>query len=112
MQTRSSLKEALERRGAIPAESPGQSTFPRVRLLVIAGRIERPVDLIRLFKGHGLSLKAAHATVDRLVAGNQVATELQTDDIDALIGDLAALGVTARRRAYQYPQGETTAGEE
>lgn len=71
MSTRSSLKEALGRRGKAEAASRVRSGSS-VKLVIRGKTIERPVDLARLLADHGLTLSEAHAALDKLVAGRPV----------------------------------------
>jgi DNA-binding transcriptional regulator YiaG len=95
MSTGLSFKAALERRSATEESAPVNSASETVRLLLAAGSIERPVDVVRLLAGHGLSVKKARAMLDRLAEGKAVAVELTTDAPDATRAELARLGVRA-----------------
>ena len=95
MSTKSSFREALERRVETPAEHRSRSdTAARLRLEA-TGEIARPVALAKELVGCGLSLRAAHAALDRIAAGERVAVEIRADDLDAVVRALAALGVSA-----------------
>ena len=96
MSTKLSFREALERRDEIVAVRRVNSSFPVCHLVLLAtGPISQPVDFIKLLVEHGLSLKKARQTLDRLVTGTVVAVELRTNDSDKLIADLKGLGVDA-----------------
>jgi DNA-binding transcriptional regulator YiaG len=64
-------------------------------LLIEGAEIDRPVDVVRQFRSHGLSLKKAHQVLDRIVSGERVALELAADDLKGLVASLAALGIRA-----------------
>ena len=74
--------------------------------------------MARALTQYGLSLKAAHAALNRLAAGEAVGVELRGDDPGAAVAALSRLGVTARllvppqadakriREAQQFSQNE------
>lgn len=64
-------------------------------VLLAVGPIEQPVDFIRLLVRHGLSLKKARHTLDRLATGSPVVVELRTDDLNRLRTALSDRGVDA-----------------
>jgi DNA-binding transcriptional regulator YiaG len=121
MSKKLSFKEAIARPGATEDGAPGRSASPMIKLLLTSGPISRPVDVIRLLAQHGLSLKKARATVDKLGAGERVAVELHLDSLQALVLDLSRLGVLGRafraqavdvkrvREAQHLSQGEFAA---
>lgn len=61
--------------------------------MLAASDIGQPVALARALVEHGVSLKRAHAVLDRLASGHPAAVELESGDIDAAIGTLTRLGV-------------------
>ncbi len=75
---RSSLKEALERRGRDRNEGADHrpSGIPVELLLQASSPIEQPVSLVRALMAFGLDLRDAHDTVDRLASGDQVSVTL------------------------------------
>src|SRR5882762_10263409 len=95
MSTRSSFKEALARPGAAKASARGRSASAGVRLILRAGDIARPVDVARLLAQHGLSLRKAHDTLNRLTNGEGVAVELRATEGERLCSELSRLGVMA-----------------
>lgn len=94
MSTKLSLKEALGRRGKTGAESQSPSDTPKVRLLLSAVQIARPVAVARFLFDRGLSLKKAHNVLERIAAGRTVPVELAGDP-HAAVSALARLGVSA-----------------
>jgi len=64
--------------------------------------VKQPVEVARLLKRHGLSLRRAHQTLNRLANRETVAVELQAATPRRLISELAALGVVAH--AIEPPQ--------
>jgi len=102
MSTKLSLKAALARRDEIPAERHGLSTSHPFRLLISGAVLDRPIDVARFLKAHGLSLRKAHQILDRLVRGERVAVELNADDGARLVDDLSNLGV--RGEVISTPQ--------
>ena len=76
MSIKLSLKEALARRGKTEVVSPGPSDIPKVKLLLAAGRIMRPVAVARFLFDHGVSLKKAHNVLERISSGRKVPVEL------------------------------------
>lgn len=90
-----SLKEALARRDAPPAVDSVRSGSPIRLRLRRAGEIARPIDLARLLTRHGLSLKRAHATLNRIAADEIVVVRLWSETPDELPGQFGALGVEA-----------------
>ena len=64
--------------------------------------IKQPIEVARLLKRRGLSLRKAHETLNRLAKRETVAVELRSDTPRRLISELAALGVAAH--AIEPPQ--------
>jgi DNA-binding transcriptional regulator YiaG len=96
MSTKLSFKEALERRDATAAVPRVNSAFPTHSFVLFAnGPIGEPVNFIRLVTTHGLSIKKARQTLDRLATNTPVAVELRTDDVGDLIDRLRKLSVDA-----------------
>lgn len=90
-----SLKEALARRDVPKAESSVRSGTPiRLRLRMNA-EIDRPVDVARLLVSQGMSLKRAHAFLQRIAAGDTVAAQLWSEDFDTLMARFSDLGIEA-----------------
>jgi hypothetical protein len=96
MSTRLSFKEAFARRDKAKAISRERSVSPGVKLILRAGEINRPVEVARLFTTHGISLRKAHETLNRLAAGENVAVELKTTDEAKLCSKLFELGIAAQ----------------
>jgi DNA-binding transcriptional regulator YiaG len=59
------------------------------------GDIARPIDVARLLVQHGLSLRKAHETLNRLANGEGVAVELHVTEGELLCSELSRLGVMA-----------------
>lgn len=75
------------------------SGIPLAVILSLAGPIKRPVDLVRLLVRNGMSLRKAHATLNRLAEGATVPTELpRVADADAVLTELRQLGIEGSRR--------------
>jgi DNA-binding transcriptional regulator YiaG len=96
MSTKLSFKGALDRPDEIAVAPRVSSDFPVYNLALFAhGPIEQPVDFIRLIVKHGLSLKKARQTLDRLATDSPVVVELRTDDLNQLLASLNRHGVAA-----------------
>jgi DNA-binding transcriptional regulator YiaG len=98
MSTKLSFKEALARRGDAPEEGRASSDFPAVqrsRFLLIAAKIEQPVELAKTLRDFGMSLRKAHDALNRLAENEIIAVQLDVSDIGAAIGKLNAVGVVA-----------------
>jgi len=97
MSVRSSFREAFERRAETPEDAQKPFAFPTFRFLLVPGAISQPVTLALALHSHGLSLRNAHEILNRLAAGDHVATELSGGGPDAveLTDELARLGVRA-----------------
>jgi DNA-binding transcriptional regulator YiaG len=59
-------------------------------------KIGQPVEVARALKRHGMSLRRAHDTLNRLARGDTVAVELGDGSSQKIISELFALGVNAR----------------
>lgn len=98
MSRNSSFKAALARQASEGATSLASSDFPTVKVLLRNAGISRPVDVARVLKDLGLSLRKAHLVLDRLAEGEKVPAELDAravehDGLDRLL----SLGVEAHR---------------
>jgi hypothetical protein len=98
MSKTSSFKEALGRRDVTPAKSRAHSAFPPLDFKLAPGRITQPVEIARLLTKYGMSLRKAHATLNRLTKGEQVIVELCVEDADKVKAELSSLGVRAAAR--------------
>jgi DNA-binding transcriptional regulator YiaG len=94
MSTKSSFREALERRDGPKERSPVRSGSP-VRLVLTLDDVGKPVSVARLLTNHGMSLRKAHEAFNRLADGKTVAVELHADDARKLVSELSVLGVKA-----------------
>lgn len=95
MSDTSSFRAALERPAETPAGRPAPSGS-RVRLLLKAsGGVSHPVAVARTLSDLGMSLRAAHAAVDRLAEGESHGVEIVTEDTGKAIDLLGELGVQA-----------------
>ena len=101
MSTKSSFRAALERRAGTGERSRELSGSP-VAVVLALDDVKDPIEVARLLKRHGLSLRKAHETLNRLADGETVAIELRSDSSRRLISELAALGVAAH--AVEPPQ--------
>jgi DNA-binding transcriptional regulator YiaG len=96
MSRKLSLREALAQREKAPASVPTKSGS-RVRVALKAdGAISRPVDLARLLMSHGLSLRKAHETLNKITAGETAFIELFVDKKKNIATMFQLLEVTAR----------------
>ena len=94
MSTKSSFRAALERQADTTERSRDQSGSP-VALVLALHDIKDPIDVARLLKRYGLSLRKAHETLNRLADRETVTVELRSDAPRRLISEFAALGVSA-----------------
>ena len=97
MSRKLSFREVLGRRGASPAKSRAGSNFPPLNFKLVPGKITQPVEIARLLTKHGMSLRKAHATLNRLSKGEQVTVELRPEDAERLKAEFSSLGVWAPR---------------
>ena len=97
MSVGSSFREAFERRAETPEDAQKSFASPTFRFLLVPRAISQPVTLALALRSHGLSLRKAHEILNRLAAGDHVATELSGAGLDAveLTDELARLGVRA-----------------
>jgi hypothetical protein len=94
MTIKSSFRAALERRGPTKVKSSARSGFP-ISLVLTLDDVAQPVEVVRLLKKRGLSLRKAHETLTRLAKRETVAVALRADAPRRVISELAALGVAA-----------------
>ena len=94
MSTTSSFRAALAHRGAAQGEFPDKSDFRASKIGLTARKIVQPVDVALTLKRHGMSLRRAHDTLNRLAKGERVVVVLACDE-QALAADLGDLGVEA-----------------
>jgi DNA-binding XRE family transcriptional regulator len=102
MSKRLSLKEALAHRASIEGAPPNRSgsSVPLALRADPERGMPRPVDLVRLLTRNGLSLRKAHDILNRLARDEAVPVKLPAvTDPDALVSELAALGVHGVRRS-------------
>jgi DNA-binding transcriptional regulator YiaG len=98
--TKLSFREALERAAATRDEPPEPSAFPTQSVLLEAGEMPQPVAVAVALRSHGLSLKRAHATLNKLAEFRIAVAEMPEDlDLAVLNAELADLGVVAKRIA-------------
>jgi DNA-binding transcriptional regulator YiaG len=91
-----SLKEALGRLGKTQAKDRDRSASLRsVKAILTPGKINQPVELARALRRHGMSLRKAHETLNRLTAGQEVAVALHAGDSRKFASELSALGTQA-----------------
>src|SRR3954471_2962697 len=94
MSTKPSFREALERPVGGTDTSPVLSDFVVVRFIVSAKQIRQPIDVANTLRHHGMSLRKAHDTLNRLARGERVAVALSCNPA-TLVAELATLGVDA-----------------
>lgn len=100
MHSKSSFREALERAAATRDEPLAPSDFPTQSVLLEAGELPQPVAVAVVLRNHGLSLRRAHAALNKLAEfGIAVAEMPEAMDLAQLNAELADLGVVARRIA-------------
>jgi DNA-binding transcriptional regulator YiaG len=103
MSTKSSFRAALERR-ADTEERFLNLSGSLVALVLVLDDVKDPVEVARLLKRHGLSLRKAHETLNRLADGETVAVELRSDAPRRLVSEFVALGVMAH--TIELPQAD------
>jgi|ERR1043166_7801352 DNA-binding transcriptional regulator YiaG len=103
MSMKSSFRAVLERRERTKAKSPVRSASP-VPFVLVLDDVKQPIELLRLLKKYGLSLRKAHETLNRLANGETVAVELHADAPGRVVSEFAALGVAAH--AIEPPQSD------
>src|SRR5262245_33775706 len=92
-----SLKEALGRLEKTQAKDRDHSaSLGSVKAILTPGKIKQPVELARALRRHGMSLRRAHETLNRLTAGQEVAVALRAGDPRKFASELSALGAQAR----------------
>jgi DNA-binding transcriptional regulator YiaG len=93
MSRKLSLKEALGRQGKTQTDPRHHSaSLGSVKAILSPGGIKKPVELARVLKRHGMSLRKAHETLNRLTAGDQVAVALDGVDAQTFASEASALG--------------------
>jgi DNA-binding transcriptional regulator YiaG len=97
MSTKSSFREALARAEGVRERSRASSGSPTSKFTLKADKVRQPVEVLRVLKTYGASLRKAHDTLNRLAKGETVAVELQADDPSRAILDFASVGISARR---------------
>jgi DNA-binding transcriptional regulator YiaG len=103
MSTKSSFRAALERREGTKEKSPDRFDSP-IGLVLTLDDVKQPVEVARLLKKRGLSLRKAHETLNRLANRETVTVELHADSAVRLVSELAALGVASH--AIEPPQSD------
>jgi DNA-binding transcriptional regulator YiaG len=103
MSTKSSFRAALERREGTKERSHDRSGSP-IGLVLTLDDVKQPVEVARLLKRRGLSLRKAHETLNRLANRETVTVELHADSAGRVVSELAALGVAAH--AIEPPQSD------
>jgi len=64
-------------------------------MILRAGDMPRPVDVVRLLAKHGLSLRKAHETLNRLANGESLTVELDAGDSKKFCSEFSRLGIVA-----------------
>ena len=103
MSTRSSLKAALERRDAIRGARQGLSDTPTNDVLIETASLPQPVEVARVLKRHGSSLRKAHEALNKLASTGTAVVAIPVEAVDQLTTDLLAFGVTVKR--VSRPEG-------
>jgi DNA-binding XRE family transcriptional regulator len=93
MSTKLSLRAALAQQVSSRERSQKPSAFPVHNFLLEAVDIKEPVKLAKALISLGLSLKRAHAVVNRLASGERVAVELPSGNIAVTISQLRRFGL-------------------
>ena len=97
MSTTSSLKAALERRDAIRGARQGLSDTPTNDVLIETASLPQPVEVARVLKRHGSSLRKAHEALNKLASTGTAVVAIPVEAVDQLAADLLAFGVTVKR---------------
>jgi DNA-binding transcriptional regulator YiaG len=95
MSTKLSLREALGRRGKIPAARRSHSDSPAANFILLANAISRPVEVARFLVRSGVSLRKAHEILERISTGARVPVELRGNTPSVIASELKKLGVSA-----------------
>jgi DNA-binding transcriptional regulator YiaG len=101
MSTNSLLKARLARLGPVRDATPPPSfSGAHVPLfLVRTGALDRPIEIVSRLRKAGLTLRAAHAIIDRLADGGSAICRIAEDaGIAGLAVDMAAMNVEVRRK--------------
>jgi DNA-binding transcriptional regulator YiaG len=101
MSKNSELRARFERLGPLPAAAPvpshSEETAPV--LLCREGPLHRPIDIMKRLRWAGVSLKTAHALVDRLAEHGTTVCQIPVDnDLLVLAHDLKPMNVSVHRR--------------
>jgi DNA-binding transcriptional regulator YiaG len=95
--TKLSFREALERAAATRDEPLEPFDSPTQSVLLETEEMPQPVAVAVALRRHGLSLRRAHATLNKLAEFRIAVAEIpENADLDALKSELADLGVVAR----------------
>jgi len=97
MSTKLSLKAALERRGATQDVRRGPSDTRTLDVLLETATLPQPVEVARVLKRHGLSLRKAHEAINKLAETKTAIVAIPAEACDQLGADLLAFGVTSKR---------------
>jgi hypothetical protein len=95
MSTKLSLRDALARQGKTPARGPAKSGSHVRSALKSDGAIKRPIDVARLLMAHGLSLRQAHETLNKITSGETAFVELVVDDKENIAHVFAPFSIVA-----------------
>ena len=101
MSTNSILKARLARLGPVRDATPPPSFSGALVPLFLTriGPLDRPIGIVSRLREAGLTLRAAHAVIDRLADGGSAICRVAEDaGIAELAADLAAMNVEVQRK--------------
>ncbi len=102
-----SFKEALAHQVDVKEGSRAPSVSPveaeKARFVLFAPKIDQPVQIARVLRNLGMSLKKAHGALNRLANKEVVIVQLDAGNRDAIAAQLAALGLEATPMAPPMP---------
>lgn len=106
MSTHSELRARLARLGPVRDADPPPSFSgePVSLVLRLVGPLDKPISAAKRLYAAGLTLRAAHAIINRLAETRQAVCEIaEGADIPALAADLVAMNVHTYRRRQLDP---------
>jgi DNA-binding transcriptional regulator YiaG len=109
MSRKLSFKEALARPAGARDESHASSASceeteaPKVKFLLLPGKMTRPVDVAKTLRELGMPLRKAHEALNRLALKNPIVVHLDANKERLVVDGLAALGISAARMAVPNP---------
>ncbi len=107
MSRKLSFKEALAHQADVRGESRASSGSlaekETARFVLFASKIDQPVQIARVLRSLGMSLKKAHGALNRLANKEVIIVQLDAGDRDAIVTQLAAVGLVAAPVALPTP---------